>query len=261
MTRKKRIEKGVFLAHLGYLSRERENNTMSTEKLKAELLAAGDEMKARELSRFFKTKKGDYGEGDRFIGITVPTNRAISRRYLHLPASQLVDLLQSEIHEVRLSALICMVEQYKSRHTSESQRQAIVDTYIANTRYINNWDLVDLSVYHIIGAHLHYRDRALLYRWAQSEMLWEQRMAIVATMWFIRHGEYDDTIRLAERLCHHPHDLIQKAVGWLLREVGKRDMNPLIEFLDKHHTTLPRTLLRYAIERFPAELRKHYMAR
>jgi 3-methyladenine DNA glycosylase AlkD len=234
---------------------------MSTEKLKAELIAAGSETKARELSRFFKTGKGEYGEGDKFIGVTVPANRAITRRYLHLPTAQLAELLRSEIHEVRLSALIGMVEQYKSRHTSDMQRQEIVDTYIANTRHINNWDLVDLSVYNIIGAHLLHRDRSLLYRWAHSELLWEQRMAIVATMWFIRHGEYDDTIRLAELLCHHPHDLMQKAVGWLLREVGKRDMTRFTNFLDKHYTTLPRTLLRYAIEKFPPELRKHYMAR
>ena len=234
---------------------------MSIEKLKAELLAAGDENKARELLRFFKTGKGDYGEGDQFIGVTVPTNRAITRRYLHLPSRQLASLLLSEIHELRLSALIAMVEQYKSRQTSGEQRQEIVDIYIAHTRYINNWDLVDLSVYHIIGAHLLHRDRSLLYRWADSTLLWEQRMAIVATMWFIRHGEYDDTIRLAERLCHHPHDLMQKAVGWLLREVGKRDMKRLTDFLDKNYTTLPRTLLRYAIEKFPTELRKHYMAR
>lgn len=234
---------------------------MSTEKLKAELIAAGSETKACELSRFFKTGKGEYGEGDKFIGVTVPANRAITRRYLHLPTAQLAELLRSEIHEVRLSALIGMVEQYKSRHTSDMQRQEIVDTYIANTRHINNWDLVDLSVYNIIGAHLLHRDRSLLYQWAHSELLWEQRMAIVATMWFIRHGEYDDTIRLAELLCHHPHDLMQKAVGWLLREVGKRDMTRLTDFLDKHYTTLPRTLLRYAIEKFPPELRKHYMAR
>ena len=234
---------------------------MSIEKLRAELLAAGNEKKAHELLRFFKTGKGDYGEGDRFIGVSVPTNRRITLQYLHLPTAQFAWLLHSEIHELRLSALIGMVEQYKSRYTSEQQRQEIVDTYIANTRYINNWDLVDLSVYHIIGAHLHHRDRSLLYRWADSTLLWEQRMAIVATMWFIRHGEYDDTIQLAEKLCHHPHDLMQKAVGWLLREVGKRDMKRLTDFLDKHHTTLPRTLLRYAIEKFPTELRKHYMTR
>ena len=234
---------------------------MSAEKLKAELIAAGNTRKAKELARFFKTGKGDYGEGDLFIGVTVPTNRAITRRFLPLPISQLVELLHCEIHEVRLSALIGMVEQYKSHHTGDTHRQDIVDAYIDNTRYINNWDLVDLSVYHIIGAHLHGSDKALLYQWADSELLWEQRMAIVATMYFVRKGEYDDTIALAEKLCHHPHDLIQKAVGWLLREVGKRDMQRLISFLDKHYTTLPRTLLRYAIEKFPPELRKHYMSK
>lgn len=234
---------------------------MSIEKLKAELIAAGNIQKAAVLSRFFKTGKGNYGEGDKFIGITVPDNRAITRRYLHLPSSQFAMLLQCEIHEVRLSALIGMVELYKSRHTSDAQRQEIVDIYIANTHYINNWDLVDLSVYNIIGAHLLHRDRSLLYRWADSQSLWKQRMAIVATMWFIRHGEYDDTIKIAEKLCHHPHDLIQKAVGWLLREVGKRDLKRLTDFLDEHYTTLPRTLLRYAIEKFPANMRAHYLAR
>lgn len=234
---------------------------MSIEKLKAELLAVGDEKRARELSRFFKTSQGSYGEGDIFIGVTVPVNRAITRRYLHLSPTSLVGLLRSEIHELRLSALICMVEQYRSKKTSDIRRQEIVDLYIANTRYINNWDLVDLSVYHIIGIHLLHRDRSLLYRWAESSLLWEQRMAIVATMCFVRHGEYDDTIAIAEMLCHHPHDLIQKAVGWLLREVGKRDMDRLTAFLDMHYTTLPRTLLRYAIEKFPPHLRKHYMGR
>ena len=232
---------------------------MSSQKLKSELLAAGSEKKANVLMRFFKTRKGEYGEGDRFIGVTVPVIRAITRRYLQLTTSQLVELLKCDIHEVRLSALICMVEQYKSLNTTDSHKQEIVDTYIANTAYINNWDLVDLSVYHIIGAHLFNRNRMLLYHWADSTLLWEQRMAIVATIYFVRKGEYDDTIALAEKLCHHPHDLMQKAVGWLLREVGKRDMKRLIDFLDKHYTTLPRTLLRYAIEKFPTDLRLHYM--
>ena len=234
---------------------------MSVEKLREELLAAGSESKAREVARFFKTGKGDYGEGDIFIGVTVPTNRAITRRYLHLTPTQLAELLVSPIHELRLAALIGMVEQYKSRHASPTLKQEIVDTYIAHTRYINNWDLVDLSVHHIIGAHLITRSRELLYRWAYSSLLWEQRMAIVATLWFIRHGEYDDTMVLAHRLCNHPHDLMQKAVGWMLREVGKRDKQRLIDFLDSHYTTLPRTLLRYAIEKLSPAERQHYMKR
>lgn len=232
---------------------------MSTDAMINELLAAGNKTKAKELSRFFKTGKGSYGEGDIFIGVTVPTNRSIAKKYLHLSPHNLTSLLHSEIHELRLAALLCMVEQYQSRHSSEELKQNIVDTYVANTRYINNWDLVDLSVYHIIGKHLLHRNRTLLYRWAESSLLWEQRMAIVATMVFIRQGEYDDTIAIARQLCHHPHDLIQKAVGWLLREVGKRDEKRLTDFLDQHYTTLPRTLLRYAIERLSPSLRKHYM--
>lgn len=234
---------------------------MSAEKLKEELIATGNERKAQELMRFFKTSKGSYGEGDIFIGVTVPVNRAITKKFLHLSPTELVELLHCEIHEVRLSALICMVEQYKSKKTTDSRRQEIVDIYIKNTHYINNWDLVDLSVYNIIGEHLLHRDRELLYHWAESTLLWEQRMAIVATMCFVRHGEYDDTIAIARKLCYHPHDLIQKAVGWLLREVGKRDEKRLTDFLDTHHTTLPRTLLRYAIERLSPMQRKHYMGR
>lgn len=234
---------------------------MSAEKLKEELIATGNERKAQELMRFFKTTKGSYGEGDIFIGVTVPVNRAITKKFLHLSPTELVELLHCEIHEVRLSALICMVEQYKSKKTTDLRRQEIVDIYIKNTRYINNWDLVDLSVYNIIGEHLLHRDRELLYHWAESTLLWEQRMAIVATMCFVRHGEYDDTIAIARKLCYHPHDLIQKAVGWLLREVGKRDEKRLTDFLDTHHTTLPRTLLRYAIERLSPMQRKHYMGR
>ena len=135
---------------------------MSAEKLKEELLAASNKNKARDLARFFKTGKGEYGEGDIFIGVTVPVNRSISKKYLHLSPTELIPLLRSDIHELRLSALLCMVEQYKSRHTTSARKQEIVDTYIGNTRYINNWDLVDLSVYNIIGAHLLHRDRQLL---------------------------------------------------------------------------------------------------
>lgn len=227
--------------------------------MKSEILAAANETKAKVLSGFFKTGKGSYGEGDIFIGVTVPANRTIVKKYLHLSPTELLELLHSEIHELRLAALLCMVEQYKSRNTSDAQRELIVDTYIANTRYINNWDLVDLSVYNIIGAHLLHRNRELLYQWADSDFLWEQRMSIVATIWFIRNGQYDDTLSLAERLCQHPHDLIQKAVGWTLREVGKRDEKRLTDFLDKQYTQLPRTLLRYAIERLTPQQREYYM--
>ena len=226
-----------------------------------ELRSAANPAKVKLLSGFFKTGNGTYGEGDIFIGITVPINRAIARHYLHLSPEELLPMLHSPIHELRLGALLCMVEQYKNKRISDSRRQEIFDTYIANTRFINNWDLVDLSVEYIIGTHLLHRDRTLLYQWAASDLLWEQRMSIVSTWQFIRNGQFDDTIAIAEILRNHPHDLIQKAVGWMLREVGKRDKQPLIDFLDKYYKTLPRTLLRYAIEKFTPEERSHYMSK
>ena len=232
---------------------------MSTEKLKAELIAAGSETKARELSRFFKTGKGEYGEGDKFIGVTVPANRAITRRYLHLPASQLVDLLRSEIHEVRLSALIGMVEQYKSRHTSEVQRQEIVDTYIANTRYINNWDLVDLSAPQIVGQYLLDKERDTLYKLTESESLWNNRIAIVSTLTFIRNNDLDDTYKLSLKMMNHQHDLMHKSIGWMLREAGKRDEKRLYNFVMEHKSIMPRTMLRYSIEKFTPDIRKELM--
>lgn len=226
-----------------------------------ELREAANPEKVKLLSGFFKTDAGSYGEGDIFIGITVPANRAIARRYLHLSPAELQPMLQSPIHELRLGALLCMVEQYKNKRTSESRKQDIFDAYIANTRYINNWDLVDLSAAYIVGAHLLNGERSLLYRWAESDWLWEQRISIVSTWWFIRNNQFADTLAIAEILCNHPHDLIQKAVGWMLREVGKRELSLLLAFLDKHHKTLPRTLLRYAIEKLSPEQRAYYMAK
>lgn len=213
------------------------------------------------LSSFFKTGKGEYGEGDHFIGVSVTDNRAVAHRYTHLTCDELLPLLHSPIHELRLAALLCMVEKYKSRRTDEAERQTIFDTYTANTAYINNWDLVDLSAYFIVGTHLLNRDRSLLYQYASHGTLWEQRIAIVATNAFIRKGEYADTTAIATQLRNHPHDLIQKAVGWMLREAGKRNKKVLTDFLDLYHTTLPRTLLRYAIERLTPDERKHYMQR
>ena len=233
----------------------------TAQQFREELLAAGNPEKAKHLSRFFKTEKGSYGEGDKFIGVNVPVNRAIARQYLHLSPSELVDMLRDEIHEIRLGALLCMVEQYKQKKTTDSNRQEIFDTYTANTRYINNWDLVDLTAPQIVGSHLLHRKREILYRWSESELLWEQRIAIVATLQFIREHSFDDTIAIAEKLRNHPHDLIQKAVGWMLREMGKRDKTPLKDFLDKYHTSLPRTLLRYAIEKLSPEERAYYMQR
>lgn len=235
--------------------------SQTLQDFEVELRAAANPDKVKLLSGFFKTHAGSYGAGDIFIGITVPTTRAIARRYLHLSPAELQPMLQSPIHELRLGALLCMVEQYKNKRTTELRRQDIFDAYIANTRYINNWDLVDLSAAYIVGAHLLHGERTLLYRWAESDWLWEQRMSIVSTWWFIRNNQFADTLAIAEVLCNHPHDLIQKAVGWMLREVGKRNPDQLLGFLDKHYKTLPRTLLRYAIEKLSSEQRAYYMAK
>ncbi len=232
-----------------------------TENFRNDILALANVEKSKILSQFFKTGKGEYGEGDIFIGVTVPNNRTVARRYMHLPPTLLISLLQEPIHELRLAALLCMVEQYKSKKTTESRRQEIFDTYINHTEYINNWDLVDLSVYNIVGAHLYDRDKSLLYHWAQSNNLWEQRMAIVATMYFIRKGEYNNTLSIATILLQHHHDLIHKAVGWLLREVGKHNQEVLLHYLDEHYRVMPRTMLRYAIERLNPDMRKKYMAK
>lgn len=221
------------------------------------LRAAANPEKVKVLSGFFKTDKGEYGENDIFIGLPVPTTRAIVRQYLDTPLAELSTLLHSPVHELRMAALLCMVEQFKK--ADDSQRAAIYDTYLAHTACINNWDLVDLSAAQIVGGYLEHRDHAPLYRLAQSPLLWEQRIAIVATWQWIRRGHFDDTLAIADLLLHHEHDLIRKATGWMLREVGKKDKALLCRFLDSRYRQMPRTMLRYAIERFSPEERKHYM--
>lgn len=235
--------------------------TTTSHDFEQELIAKAHPEKIAILSSFFKTAPGEYGEGDRFIGLTVPENRAISRRYTHLSCEELTALLHNPVHEIRLAALLCMVEKYKSRRTNDAQRQTIFDTYTQNTAYINNWDLVDLSAPQIVGEHLLHTDRSLLYHFAHNGSLWEQRIAIVATYTYIRHNDFNDTLAIADILRHHKHDLIQKAVGWMLREVGKRDKQVLIGYLNDRYTTHPRTLLRYAIEKFTPDERAYYMQR
>ena len=208
-------------------------------------------------TRFFKTGPGEYGEGDVFIGIRVPAIRKVAKDFKGLPAAEVECLLHSKIHEERLLALMILVTQFEK--ADKAARRQIYDLYLANTRYINNWDLVDLSAPQIIGGFLETRSRRPLYRLAKSASLWERRISIVATHWFIRHGDFVDTIRLAERLLGGKEDLIHKAVGWMLREVGKRDVTVLEEFLGQHCRVMPRTMLRYAIERFPEKKRRKYM--
>ena len=217
----------------------------------------GDPDDAVFLQRFFKTGPGQYGEGDRFLGIRVPMTRTLSREFAGLSLADVEKLLHDKWHEARLLALVMLANRYSRGDPSE--REKIFRMYLANTAYINNWDLVDLSAPNIVGVHLETRSRALLDKLAASKSLWERRIAIVATHWFIRHNQFDDTLRISTTLLGDAHDLIHKAVGWMLREVGKRDETVLEAYLDEHASQMPRTALRYSIERLSPARRKHYM--
>ena len=217
----------------------------------------GDPESALFLQRFFKTGPGQYGEGDRFLGIRVPNIRRVARESRGMPLDQIETLLHDPWHEVRLLAVVLLGDAYK--RGSPEERTAIFRTYLANAKRINNWDLVDISAPNVVGAHLLTRSRGRLDRLARSTNLWERRIAIVSTAAFIRQGQLDDTLRIARILMNDPHDLIHKAVGWMLREVGKRDRPTLEAFLDENAHEMPRTMLRYAIERFDEETRRQYL--
>jgi 3-methyladenine DNA glycosylase AlkD len=206
------------------------------------------------MQRFFKTARGQYGEGDIFLGLTVPQSRMIAKLHKAPGADAVQELVQSNIHEERLVALLMLVSKY------ESGDKQVVQVYLDNLHYVNNWDLVDLSAPRILGAHLFDKERSMLFKLAKSDNLWEKRIAIVSTLYFIRRNDFGDTIKIAEILLGDKHDLIHKAVGWMLREVGKRDLLVLEKFLALHRTKMPRTMLRYAIERLPEKKRKFYMA-
>lgn len=229
------------------------------DSIMAELEALGTDEKRQVLGAFFKTGKGQYGEGDRFMGITVPLTRGVAMRYKEAPLATAVDLLQSEWHEARLCALLIMVEQMKKARGDGAR--VIFETYLANTRRINNWDLVDLSAPQIVGGYLKDKPRDILYRLAASSLLWDNRIAMVSTYAFIKAGQLDDTFALALQLIGHGHELMHKAVGWMLREAGKRDFARLRRFVDDHWREMPRTMLRYAIEKYPESERKEVLAR
>ena len=267
--------------------------------LYTKMLEQADPTQVAGLARFFKTGPGQYGEGDKFLGIKVPVTRAVVKEcWRSTGFPELEECISSEYHEVRLAALLTLVEIYKHAGrrcpvkpgmTSEDSvifnmrcpikpgmtsgnnviagltgnlRQDCIDFYLAHTTYINNWDLVDLSCYPLLGKWLLDKDRTLLYELARcGKTIWEQRIGMVSTMTFIRHGELQDTFNIADILLHHPHNLIHKAVGWLLREAGKRDKNALEEYLQPRYKTMPRTMLRYAIEKFPEEERQQYLAK
>ena len=218
------------------------------------LMAASDEEKKRVLPRFFKTGNGQYGEGDKFLGVVVPETRKVAKAHKEASYDLIEALLESEWHECRLCALLILIEKYKKAP------EEAVRFYLTHLKGINNWDLVDLSAPYILGDYLvTHPDHSVLYTLAQSPVMWEQRIATVSTLMLIRHGQFTDTIELAGTFLDTRHDLMQKAVGWMLREVGKRDKPLLVSFIDTHKAAMPRTMLRYAIEKFPAEERMGFM--
>ena len=233
-------------------------------RLYAEILSRQDPVQAVNLSRFFKTGKGQYGEGDRFLGVKVPVTREVVKQcWQETTFDDLETCIRSEYHEIRLAALLTLVQVFKHAKKDIALQQQCIDFYLAHTGGINNWDLVDLSCYELLGTWLLDKDRTLLYNLARDgKTLWEQRIGMVSTMQFLRHGQLDDTYNIAEIFLEKPkplHDLLQKAVGWLLREAGKRDEQRLKDWLSTRYKSMPRTMLRYAIEKFPEEERKNYL--
>ncbi len=226
-------------------------------QIKSDLKKAANPEKAVLLARFFKTGKGEYGEGDIFWGITVPAQREIAKKYSDATLDDIRKLLSEPVHECRLTALLILVQQYSKG--DDDVRKNIAGFYLANTEMINNWDLVDLTADKILGHYLMDKDRAILYKLAESTSIWEQRIAVISTHHFIKNMDFNDTLSLCEKLMDHKHDLIHKATGWMLREAGKKDLNVLTDFLDKHSKSMPRTMLRYAIEKLDDKQRKKYM--
>lgn len=238
-----------------------------------------DPVKREYLPRFFKTGKGQYGEGDKFLGIVVPNTRLVAKKHKEEPFEVMAELLQSEWHECRLCALLMLVERFKK--CDEMGRKSIYDFYLTQTARINNWDLVDLSAPGIVGEYLKDKSREDLYRLAASSLLWNQRIAVVSTYTLIKNHDFIDILALSEGFLAHSsahssskgahsvhtaahcvqHDLMQKAIGWMLREMGKRDKDLLVQFLERHCKSMPRTMLRYAIEKFPEEERQEFMKR
>lgn len=213
--------------------------------------------KVKVYSRFFKTGKGEYGYGDVFLGLTVPEQRKLAQKYVELVFKDVRKLLYNRYHEHRLMGLLILC--YKYQKADDAEKQKIIDFYIQHRHRGNNWDLIDCIADRLLGKHILDKDKSILYKLAKSESIWDRRIAIITTFEFIRNKRFDDTIKIAEILLNDSHDLIQKAVGWMLREMGKRNEKELIKFLDKHYNTMPRTMLRYAVERLDKKKKMFYM--
>jgi 3-methyladenine DNA glycosylase AlkD len=230
---------------------------MKAQEIRKELRKLGSRERAEVSQRFFKTGPGEYGEGDVFVGVTVPELRRLAREFQDLPTREVRSLLKSDIHEERAVALLILVRQYKRGDRKEQER--VYKLYTDHLRWINNWDLVDVSAEHVVGAFLKNKSKKPLYRLARSKNLWERRVSILATFHYIKGREFSETLKIAEMLLSDEEDLIHKAVGWMLREVGKRDLATEERFLKEHYRNMPRTMLRYAIERFPEPTRQRYL--
>ena len=228
-------------------------------QIKKELKQLSNPKKARILSRFFKTGKGEYGEGDIFLGIPVPEQRKVAKKHIDISFADLQELLNSKFHEYRLTGMLILVFKYEK--TDIPGKNKIFRFYLNNTKNINNWDLVDLSAPKIIGDYLINKNRSILFELAKSNNLWEKRIAILSTLRFIKNNDFEDAISISKALLNDEHDLIHKAVGWMLREIGKRDQEKEEEFLRKYYGQMPRTMLRYAIEKFSENKRKKYLSK
>jgi 3-methyladenine DNA glycosylase AlkD len=228
-------------------------------KIQTHLRSLANPATAAIALKFFKTGPGQYGEGDQFLGIKVPLLRSLVKGYRGTPLNSLSTLMQSKFHEERLFALYLLIDYYQ--HGNSTAQEQAYEYYLSHTAHINNWDLVDTSAPHIAGHFLADKPRDILYQLVRSHSLWERRIAIVASLHFIRQHDFTDTLNLAEQLLSDPHDLMHKATGWMLREVGKRDQATLEKFLQRHCLNMPRTMLRYAIERLPESLRQNYLKR
>ena len=225
-----------------------------TNKIFNALVARSDEEKKIVLPRFFKTGKGQYGEGDKFLGVTIPNIREVAKEFHNVNIEVIEELTHSPWHEMRMCALLILVNNSKKEVTKET-----FDFYLSQSKYINNWDLVDLSAPQIVGQYLLDKERDTLYKLTESELLWDNRIAIVSTLTFIRNNDLDDTYKLSLKMMNHKHDLMHKSIGWMLREAGKRDEKRLYDFVMEHKSIMPRTMLRYSIEKFSPDIRKELM--
>ena len=227
-------------------------------KASEEIRALANKERANHSKKFFKTGKGEYGYGDIFLGVRTPQIRSIAKKNMSISTTEMKTLIKSKYHKERLLGLIILANKY-SKDKDEKVRNQLYKIYVSSFKYVNNWDLVDVTCPHVIGKHLMDKERSILYSWARSEDLWTKRIAIVSTHWFIRKNDLDDTFKIAEILLNDEHDLIHKAVGWMLREAGKRDLAKEEIFLKKHYKNMPRTMLRYSIEKFPEPKRQKYL--